>query len=1128
MDGIELHIQIKRAPSSRPLTNTELKNFLVPLLKPFKIINFEVRIYSSGNDADLTTHKRTEALLFLRHHQRPHYSSRLILNGQRLIIKESYHSPNKLLVRVLKREEKALLIDGYGMVHASALTVHRRERECSISSFAYGKWEYVGSKACYHPYFDLSIQATATFGDRYFVLTWEVSVTDTVDHDSTSSSPEDSSSEQSILYYRLLFPYSAIESATLDNNGPYALVYTLNHAPKVWMTKLAQNGFLPPRTVLKLVDHVSMMQNTVGIGGVRSAAALRRSCQQVPCAGPLTSAFDLDPLTLSESLDGYVKDLAEERSYFNDTSDTMNTYKVRVTPSTLQLIGPDIEPSNRVFRKYASFSDRFVSVTFQDEDEEPFYFDLFRSNRDIFWGRFNNLLQDGITIAGRLHEFLSFSSSSLKTQTCWFLAPFMDGNERIDADFIISDLGDFSHIKCPARCAARIGQAFSDTSSSIAIDPAFVEEIDDVERNGRVFSDGVGTCSLEGLKTLQATRKPFSVPATIFQIRFAGAKGVISLDSRLQGQILRLRPSMIKYRGTKDSSIEICGQATKMLPLVLNRQVIKILEDLGIPNQAFEDLQDRAIDELRSSASSIANAAAFLEKHNIGKATHTPLLLRKLQSLGLPLSNDMFFRDLLDAVVLIQLQDLKYNTRIPVLQGATLYGTMDETGILEEGEVYCCWIDQEGHTGHASGTVAITKSPALAPGDIQTAQAVSLPEDSPLNALHNCIVFSSKGVRDLPSQLSGGDLDGDQFHVIWDKTLIPLTCDRPSDYPRLPPMDIGRPIIRSDMSDFFLKFMEQNQLGKIASRHKILADQFEAGVRHPDCIKLAELHSTAVDFPKTGIPVYEDQMPYSCGNTRYRPDFMAPSRKVKIEPHGIIFGHEELDLIDNEDPQKAGEGARQRFYESKKVLGILYRKIDERAFFKELHERSAIMKDNTQPTQGVLADLWEHVQSEAADLVWEQYVEYARAMRDSYEATVNDIILQYSTNSSEYLEEIEVFMGNNICRAGHRSRQQKECMTGMKEKYDREVKMYMAAMQGIVADEERAGDEDHWEALCQSMACLYVGLDQPRASSGRINGCRRDTFAWIAATVVMRELEVYQEERDVRPLKKALFKNLRL
>ncbi|KAL8778941.1 MAG: hypothetical protein Q9213_007176 [Squamulea squamosa] len=283
--------------------------------------------------------------------------------------------------------------------------------------------------------------------------------------------------------------------------------------------------------------------------------------------------------------------------------------------------------------------------------------------------------------------------------------------------------------------------------------------------------------------------------------------------------------------------------------------------------------------------------------------------------------------------------------------------------------------------------------------------------------------------------------------------------------------------------------MEQEQLERIATQHMTLADQYEQGTLHPDCIKLAELHSTAVDFSKAGIPIYEDQFPLGRRDTKYQPEFMAPGRKIKVEEHGIIFGREQLDLSDDDDPRKAGERPKKRCYESKKILGILYRSIDERAFFKELHERSPILKDDH----------------------------------------------QYSTNPPEYPEEIEVFIGNIICRTGYRSKRQKENTTGMKEKYDRVTQAYMAAMRDDtcsrdldVTIREQIDDSDDWEALRRSMACLFVGIQAPGMSKRRIDGGRRDTFGWIAAAAVMRELEVYQEDRDVGPLRKALAKQTML
>lgn len=179
---------------------------------------------------------------------------------------------------------------------------------------------------------------------------------------------------------------------------------------------------------------------------------------------------------------------------------------------------------------------------------------------------------------------------------------------------------------------------------------------------------------------------------------------------------------------------------------------------------------------------------------------------------------------------------------------------MDETGFLEEGEIYC-FVQTESGGNLVTGSVVITRSPALHPGDVQCVTAVDVPVDSPLRALHNVVAFSSKGKRDLPSQLSGGDLDGDLYNIIYDNTLYPKQLYQPADYPAATPINIGRPVERSDMTDFFVKFMENDNLGLIATLHQILADQKASGTSDPVCILLAGLHSTAVDFSKTGIGV---------------------------------------------------------------------------------------------------------------------------------------------------------------------------------------------------------------------------------------------------------------------------------
>ena len=221
---------------------------------------------------------------------------------------------------------------------------------------------------------------------------------------------------------------------------------------------------------------------------------------------------------------------------------------------------------------------------------------------------------------------------------------------------------------------------------------------------------------------------------------------------------------------------------------------------------------------------------------------------------------------------------------------------MDETGYLQEGQVFVI-TEQHAQSSYqglgrpiiggkqvlVQNNIAITRSPAMHPGDVQLVNAVDVPEDSPLQQLRNVVVFSQHGARDLASQLSGGDLDGDIYNVIYDKSLRPPATYVAAEYPRLSPVELDRPVTARDMSDFFVTFMETDQLGMLSSRHLQMADQKVLGTLDPDCLKIAGMASTAVDFSKTGIAVDIQQLP-RCNQPR--PDFMAPDPRIHINQTG--------------------------------------------------------------------------------------------------------------------------------------------------------------------------------------------------------------------------------------------------
>lgn len=99
---------------------------------------------------------------------------------------------------------------------------------------------------------------------------------------------------------------------------------------------------------------------------------------------------------------------------------------------------------------------------------------------------------------------------------------------------------------------------------------------------------------------------------------------MISLNMRLEGEALLLHQSMIKFMGSDASDIEICESASRPLLMYLNRQYIKIMEDLRVDPDVFMKLQNAAVERLCRTTLSVVNAASFLKRELVGKTARVP------------------------------------------------------------------------------------------------------------------------------------------------------------------------------------------------------------------------------------------------------------------------------------------------------------------------------------------------------------------------------------------------------------------------------------------------------------------------------------------------------------------------
>ena len=544
-----------------------------------------------------------------------------------------------------------------------------------------------------------------------------------------------------------------------------------------------------------------------------------------------------------------------------------------ITATSIKVSTPTVEVSNRVIRKYEQYADHFLRVRFEDDEYrgQTKLYPSSNSKMKLVIARVKRALLKGITIAGRHYEFLAYGNSQLRDHGAYFFANTND----LTADMIRTEMGVFDNEKIVAKRAARMGQCFSTTQPIHYRLPPITEEnvIPDVMHNGYNFTDGVGRISPLAA-TLAKDNLDISGEATpsCFQFRLGGCKGVLTLDPSLKGITVQIRRSQFKFQ-SKSQELEIIKYSQFWQPF-LNRQIIIILSQLGVKDKVFLDKQKATIKAL-DKAMNDDTAALQALRTNVDPNQMT-VSMCELVSSGFRQSKEPFVMSLMELWRAWTLIALKEKAKIPVKDGAFVLGTVDETntlrGHLQDLPNDAPRAEKEKHLPEiflqifdpvtrekkvVEGVCILARNPSLHPGDIRIVKAVDV-----LTLRHLCdvVVMPQNGIRDIPSMCSGGDLDGDDYIVIWDPTLIPDIWNlEPHHYEAPIPKTVEGDITTKDIIDFFVDYLENDSLGRIAHAHLGNADYFDDGLRNYRCIELVQLHSESVDYPKTGVPAKLDR-----------------------------------------------------------------------------------------------------------------------------------------------------------------------------------------------------------------------------------------------------------------------------
>ena len=204
--------------------------------------------------------------------------------------------------------------------------------------------------------------------------------------------------------------------------------------------------------------------------------------------------------------------------------------KATITPTRIIYSTPTVETTNRILRQYKYHQDHFLRIQFTDEMLEGRIQGCDGDRYDLVYDRVDRILRAGIRMGNVHWKFLAYGNSQVRENGAFFF------NETAGetCDKIRQWMGRFDHITVVAKYAARLGQCLSTTRPVPSISVPKIVKIQDVERNGHCFTDGVGKISPFLAKMVADDWKSFTHPSAI-QFRMGGCKVSVYITFQLYG-----------------------------------------------------------------------------------------------------------------------------------------------------------------------------------------------------------------------------------------------------------------------------------------------------------------------------------------------------------------------------------------------------------------------------------------------------------------------------------------------------------------------------------------------------------------------------------------------------------------
>lgn len=195
--------------------------------------------------------------------------------------------------------------------------------------------------------------------------------------------------------------------------------------------------------------------------------------------------------------------------------------KAPISPTRIVYSTPTVETTNRILRQYKYHDEHFLRVQVTDEMPEGRIQGCNDGRNDLVYERVNRVFKAGIRMGNVHWKFLAYGNSQSRKNGAFFFNEAT--GEGLTCEKIRQRMGQFDHIKVVAKYAARLGQCVSTTRPVQGIAIPRIVKIQDKERGGHCFTDGVGKMA-PFLAEMVADDWKLPSPPSAAQFRMGGCK----------------------------------------------------------------------------------------------------------------------------------------------------------------------------------------------------------------------------------------------------------------------------------------------------------------------------------------------------------------------------------------------------------------------------------------------------------------------------------------------------------------------------------------------------------------------------------------------------------------------------